>query len=107
MGLRDGRPTVLIAGLLANKDAPGWFEAWREVRPRVLTVDGYAAAAASAGSLAEAARNAGLHAAPAGSLDAAVQQALAPEGAPPHLVIAGSLYLAGEVLSQSPETWPS
>jgi dihydrofolate synthase/folylpolyglutamate synthase len=107
LAARDGRPTVLIAGLLANKDAQGWFKAWRELRPQVLTVDGYAEAAAPAGALAEAARAAGLAAEAAGDLDAVLAAALAGEGPPPRLVISGSLYLAGEVLGRSPETWPT
>jgi dihydrofolate synthase/folylpolyglutamate synthase len=107
LAARDGRPTVLIAGLLANKDAQGWFKAWREVRPEVLTVDGYAEAAASAGGLAKVAEELGFIAAHIGSLDAALTRALAGDGPPPRVVIAGSLYLASEVLSRTPETWPT
>lgn len=104
---RDGRPTTLIAGLLANKDAAAWFAAVAPLGPRVLTVGGYAEAAADPEQLAGAARDAGLQAEAMGDLDAALAKALAAEGPPPRVVIAGSLYLAGEALSRSPETWPT
>ena len=103
---RDGRPTVLIAGLLANKDAEGWFGAFAPLRPRVLAVGGYAEAAADPTGLAQIARSLGLEAEAAGELDAALTGALEGAGPPPRVVIAGSLYLAGEALSRSPETWP-
>ena len=107
MAARDGRGTVLIAGLLAGKDAAGWFAAFAALEPRILTVDGYAESAADAEGLAAVARTAGLNAAPSGGgVEAAVASALAGEGAPPRVVVAGSLYLAGAVLSRSPETWP-
>ncbi len=58
--------------------------------------------------LAEAARAAGLKAEPADGLEAALARALADAGpVPPRIVICGSLYLAGEVLALSPETWPT
>jgi dihydrofolate synthase/folylpolyglutamate synthase len=104
MRARDGRETVLIAGLLANKDAREWFEAFAPLGPEVLTVGGYAEAAADAGALAEAARAAGLTAEACGDLDGAVARALKRA---PRVVIAGSLYLAGEVLGRSAETWPT
>ena len=104
MQARDGRPTTLVAGLLANKDAAGWFAALAPLRPTVLTVGGYADAAATAEHLAEAARSSGLPAHACPDLDAALARALAAEG--PRVLVAGSLYLAGEVLGRSPETWP-
>jgi dihydrofolate synthase/folylpolyglutamate synthase len=107
MQARDGRPTVLIAGLLANKDAAEWFEAIGALAPRVLTVGGYADAAAEAGVLAAAAKAQGLDVEAADGLDDALEAALAGEGAPPRVVIAGSLYLAGEVLARSLATWPT
>jgi dihydrofolate synthase/folylpolyglutamate synthase len=106
MAARDGRPTVLIAGLLANKDADAWFAALAPLRPEVLTVGGYADAAAEPERLAAQARAAGLAAEACANVDLAVTHALATAGAPPRIVIAGSLYLAGEVLGRSRETWP-
>lgn len=106
MQARDGRPTMLIAGLLANKDAAGWFGAFTRLNPRVLTVGRYAQAAGDADRLAEQARAEGLAAEACIDVDAAVARALAEGGPPPRVVVAGSLYLSGEVLGRSRETWP-
>jgi dihydrofolate synthase/folylpolyglutamate synthase len=40
-------------------------------------------------------------------VSSALDAALAGEGPAPHVLIAGSHYLAGEVLALSPDTWPS
>jgi dihydrofolate synthase/folylpolyglutamate synthase len=103
---RDGRPVTLIAGTLANKDADGFFTALAEhgVVSRVIAVTFDAEAAATAERTAEAVARAGLKAQVAGSIPDAVQLSL--QGPPPHVLICGSLYLAGEVLAQSEETWP-
>ena len=103
----DGRPAVLIAGLLSNKDARGFFRAFIGLGPRVLAIPFDAEAAASADAVATAALEAGLRAEPCAGLDAALDLALAGDGPAPHVLICGSLYLAGEVLAASPETWPS
>ena len=104
---RDGRPVTLIAGMLGAKDAAGFFSAYAGLRPRVLTVGFRAEAAADPRSLADMARMVGLDAEVGGDLDTALDTALAAEGPAPRVLIAGSLYLAGEVLARSPETWPS
>ena len=52
------------------------------------------------------AQAAGIEAEAHPNVTAAVAAALALDPAP-HLIIAGSLYLAGEVLALSPETWPT
>jgi dihydrofolate synthase/folylpolyglutamate synthase len=101
---RDGRPVVAIMGLLANKDVAGVFGALAGAVDRVLTVRFEAPAAARPEALAEAARAAGLAAEPCADVTAATGRAL--EAGAPHLIIAGSLYLAGEVLALSEETWP-
>lgn len=104
---RDGRPVTLIAGTLANKDADGFFAALAEpgVVSRVIAVTFDAEAAATAERTAEAAARAGLKVEVAGSVPDAVQRAL--QGPSPHVLICGSLYLAGEVLAVSEETWPA
>jgi dihydrofolate synthase/folylpolyglutamate synthase len=102
---RDGRPVVLIAGLLANKDARGVFEALNGAVARVLTVGFDAASAADPAVLAGIARAEGLEAQSYPDVTTALDAALS--GPPPHVVIAGSLYLAGEVLGMSKETWPT
>ena len=103
---RDGRPVTLIVGLLATKDAAGVFAALHGAANAVI-VTGFASdKAAAPEALARAATGAGVPAAAAPDVTAALAQALDAPGAPPHVVIAGSLYLAGEVLGLSRDTWP-
>jgi dihydrofolate synthase/folylpolyglutamate synthase len=106
LAARDGRPVALIAGLLANKDATGFFGAFRGVAAKVFTVTFEGHAAASAADTAAAAELAGLRACACDSVETAVDKALAMDPVP-HILICGSLYLAGEVLAMSPETWPT
>ena len=103
---RDGRPVVLLAGLLANKDAAGVFAALKGAVGRVLTVGFSAQAAADPAVLADAARAEGLDARSCMNVTDALALALQARPAP-HVIIAGSLYLAGEVLGMSKETWPT
>ncbi|MBN8529660.1 MAG: bifunctional folylpolyglutamate synthase/dihydrofolate synthase [Caulobacterales bacterium] len=100
---RAPMPLALITGMLANKDAGGFFEALRGTGPHVLTV-GFDGAAAEPGALAAVARGHGLGAMPTASVQEALERALT-WGAG-RVVICGSLYLAGEVLGASRETWP-
>jgi len=100
---RAPMPLALITGMLANKDAGGFFEVLRGTGAHVLTV-GFDGAAAEPGALAAVARGHGLGALPAGSVQEALERALA-WGAG-RVVICGSLYLAGEVLGVSREAWP-
>jgi len=104
---RSGRPVALVAGTLANKDAEGFFRAFADLGPRVFAVGFEAEAAASAERTAQAAASAGLKAETAGDVADGVRRALAAEGPAPHVLICGSLYLAGEVLAAAGETWPA
>ena len=104
---RDGRPVALVAGTLSNKDAAGFFSAFKALNPKVYATGFEAEAAASAEATMDAARAAGLDAEACGYPQDAVRRALAVQGAPPHVLICGSLYLAGEVLAASEETWPT
>lgn len=106
LAARDGRPVALISGLLANKDAPGFFGPFRGVAAKVFTVTFEGRAAASAADTAAAAELAGLRARACASVEDALERALDLEPTP-HVLICGSLYLAGEVLAMSPETWPT
>jgi len=106
MGRRDGRPLVLVCGLLANKDAAGFFAAFAGLKPRVLTVPFEAETTTDPAVLAAAARAAGLAAEPCLDVAEALETALAGDGPAPRIVICGSLYLAGEVLAADPATWP-
>ena len=105
LAARDGRPVALIAGLLANKDATGFFAPFAPLKPRLFSISFEGHAAASAAQTAAAGELAGLRASACDSLEAALDKALALEPTP-HVLICGSLYLAGEVLAMSPETWP-
>ena len=99
----DGRPVTLVSGLLANKDAVAFFEAFAPMRPHMVAAPFEAASARPPAELAAAAEAAGLSASIAPSLTAAVETAAASGG---RVVICGSLYLAGEALALTPETWP-
>ena len=103
---RDGRPVALVAGTLSNKDAVGFFSAFKGLNPKVYATGFEAEAAASAQATMDSARAAGLEAEACGNPLDAVRRALAVQGAPPHVLICGSLYLAGEVLAASESTWP-
>lgn len=98
------RPLALIVGMLGNKDAAGFFEALKGSQAHVFTV-GFDGAAAEPNALAAVARGHGLGAQTAVSVEAALATALRLGAG--RVVICGSLYLAGEVLGESRETWPS
>jgi len=106
LAARDGRPVALISGLLANKDATGFFTPFAPLKAQVFTVTFEGHAAAPAAQTAAAAELAGLRAHACDSVEDALAKALALSPTP-HVLICGSLYLAGEVLAMSPETWPS
>jgi dihydrofolate synthase/folylpolyglutamate synthase len=72
----------------------------------VIAVPFDAEAASPPQRIVEAAQTLGLAAETAPDLQTATARALQMPG-PPHVLICGSLYLAGEVLSLSPETWPT
>ena len=100
---RAPRPLALICGMLANKDAGGFFAALKDSHATIFTV-GFDSAAADPAALAAVARGHGLAATPAGSVDEALRLALRLGAG--RVAICGSLYLAGEVLGASEETWP-
>ena len=101
---RAPRPTALIVGILGNKDAGGFFEALKGSDATVFTV-GFEGASAEPEALAAVARGHGLGATAARTVEQALAQALRLGAG--RVVICGSLYLAGEVLGASPDTWPS
>jgi dihydrofolate synthase/folylpolyglutamate synthase len=105
MDARDPRPLVLISGMLQTKDALAFFEALRRLKPEVLTVPFESDAAVPPKALAQSARMVGLKAEAAPSLEAALDQALQAHERP-RVAVCGSLYLVGEALALSPETWP-
>jgi dihydrofolate synthase/folylpolyglutamate synthase len=104
---RDGRPLTLIVGLLKRKDARGVFRAFKHLGARVILTGIHADAAAPPEELALAAEAEGVAVEITQEVTAALDLALAAGGAAPHVLICGSLYLAGEVLGASEETWPT
>ena len=100
---RAPRPLALVVGMLANKDAGGFFEALRESGATVFTTP-FEGAAAEPEALAAVARGHGLGATACASVDEALDRALRLGAG--RVVICGSLYLAGEVVGASRETWP-
>ena len=100
---RAPRPLALICGMLANKDQGGFFDALKVSGATCFTV-GFVGAAAEPGALAAVARGRGLGATAAGSVAEALDMAL--RFGAGRVAICGSLYLAGEVLGASRDTWP-
>ena len=100
---RAPRPTAMIVGMLGNKDAGGFFEALKGIETKIFTVP-FEGACADPEALAAVARGRGFGALATASIDEAMQRAIALGAG--RIVICGSLYMAGEVLGASPETWP-
>jgi dihydrofolate synthase/folylpolyglutamate synthase len=103
---RDGRPVSLIVGMLARKNAGGFFQALSGSGARIYTVPFSGPTATDPEELQRLALAAGLNARAAQSVEAAVEQILATPPAP-HIVICGSLHFVGDILAMSPETWPT
>jgi dihydrofolate synthase/folylpolyglutamate synthase len=97
---RVSRPLVLVLGMLSSKDADGFIRNFAGLARRVVTVPIHQDAAVSPEVLADAVRQAGIPAEPRDSVADALT-AIAGGGLepPPRILITGSLYLAGEVLS--------
>ena len=101
------RPLYLICGMLKTKDAVGFLSAFRGLARHVVTVAIPGEANSfGAGALYDAARAAGIDAAPAEDLEDAMLQLSAwarahAREAPPRILICGSLYLAGKILEEN------
>ena len=104
---RDPRPLAMIVGMFARKDSQGFFAPFAELRPQVLTTSFDSPNAAEPEVLAGAARDAGLAADTAPSIEAALDRVLARPGPAPHVLICGGLHFAGEALAMSEESWPT
>jgi dihydrofolate synthase/folylpolyglutamate synthase len=100
---RVPRPLVLIVGMLSTKDCQGFLQNFAGLARRVIGIPiPNQEKTLSADMVADAARAVGI---PAESCDT-LQAALAAVGrlelhSPPRILVAGSLYLAGEVLEQN------
>ena len=103
---RAEKPLYLICGMLQTKDAVGFLSAFRGLARHVVTVGVPGEVSYGAGALYDLARRAGLDAAPAEDLEDAMMQLSAwararPHEPPPRILICGSLYLAGSVLTRN------
>ncbi len=105
LAARDGRPAALVVGMLSNKDPEGFLRCFSDLKPKVFAPAFEAENPSPPERIVEAARGVGLEAEAAPDLRQATARALE-SGGPPHVLICGSLYLAGEALALSPETWP-
>jgi len=104
---RAPKPLYLVCGMLKTKDAAGYLAPFRGLVRHVMTVAiPGEEASLGAGSLYDAARQAGLDASPAEDVEDAMMQIAAWSHAdkgepPPRILIGGSLYLAGQVLREN------
>jgi dihydrofolate synthase/folylpolyglutamate synthase len=98
---RVPRPLVLIVGMLATKDCPGFLRNFAGIARRVVAVPiPRQENSIAAADLADLARAVGIPAECRDSLEAALAATGRLELAPaPRILITGSLYLAGEVLA--------
>ena len=95
-------PLAMIAGMQINKDMEGYFTSFAGITSIVYATAADHDGAASQQEVAEAATRAGLAADTSDTLKAAIEKACgAHESAPLRILIAGSLYLAGEVLREN------
>ena len=92
-----GRPVVMIGGILANKDAPGILAALAPSLGHLIAIPVPGHAHHDPVALAGLARGFDLTADTAGSIAEAVAKA-AHHASAPVVLIAGSLYIAGEAL---------
>lgn len=95
------RPLVMISGMQETKDQEGFFAAFAGIAASVFTVQADHEGAASAVEVASAAERGGVPAYPCDSLEEAVRLAIGNGRRPIRILICGSLYLAGEVLSEN------
>lgn len=104
---RAAKPLYLISGMLANKDSVSFFSAFRGLVRHIVTVGiPGEEAALGAGALYDRARSAGLEASPAEDIEDAMLQVAAmarmdEDETPPRILICGSLYLAGHILTEN------
>lgn len=99
---RPRLPLYLIGGMLNSKDPVGFFRPLAGLAESVRTVaiPGEVNSLA-ADALAAVARDMGLKAAPAASVGDALDAIVAAAGQPARVLICGSLYLAGTVLTEN------
>ena len=95
---RAPMPLIMVAGMQSNKDATGFFAPFEGLVRDVIAISSEHKLALPPEEVAAAARSAGLRATPAVSMDDAIDTAVKCVDGPARILIAGSLYLAGDVL---------
>jgi len=96
----DPRPLILVMGILANKDAPGFLDAFEGLAHSLIAVPITDHASLSSESLMDIAKGRGIKACAADNLTAALDLAMGESSKDPkRILICGSLYLAGVALS--------
>lgn len=96
--LARGRPVVMITGMLANKDAAGIMRALSPSLTQVVAIPVPGHAHHDPADLAGIAKILGISATTAPDIAAAVDTASGLSDRPPLVLIAGSLYIAGDAL---------
>ena len=102
---RQSRPLYMIIGMINTKEPVGYFHAFKDLARKVFTVpirnsDAAIDPLALAVSAAEAGLQASAVSGVAHAFDA-IRDLQKPGDAPPRILIGGSLYLAGDVLSDN------
>lgn len=104
---RVSRPVHLICGMMASKDAVGFFAPFKGLTGLALTLSIPGEENAyDAEELAEHARQAGLRAEPATSLAEALRLSSTASPGPARILICGSLYLASHVYAEHDQAAP-
>jgi dihydrofolate synthase/folylpolyglutamate synthase len=97
---RVSRPLVMIVGMLATKDSEAFLRNFSGLARRLIAVPIQQDKTLPADAVAATARNVGIPAEGAATVEAALTQIGQFDLSPaPRILITGSLYLAGEVLS--------
>ncbi|KAF0183910.1 MAG: dihydrofolate synthase / folylpolyglutamate synthase [Hyphomonadaceae bacterium] len=98
---KNPRPFVLICGLLGNKDLEGFFEAFKQLSPKIMCVPITSSPNGTAPeALAKTAQSMGFDAIAFEDFELALTAALQ-FATTPRVLICGSLYLAGSVLADN------
>lgn len=98
---RAPKPLAVIVGMMGRKDARGFLEHFRGLTRRIVTVPvpGTHEGTYGAADLAAVAASLGIPAEPASDIEAAITLAQSGATGPLRILICGSLYVAGHVLS--------
>lgn len=96
---RVSRPLVLIVGMMSTKDVRGFLANFSGLARRLIAVPIQQDKALAASVVAAAAETVGIPAESCSDLDAALRRISTLDWPSPRILITGSLYLAGEVLS--------